>query len=137
MKYFGYAYVKEVQEKVEVVEKFTEYLEQGKLMGTRCKKCGRFYLPPRKDCQCLAEDEMEWEEVPTEGTLAAYTVIHFAPESMSKQAPYVVGIVDLGENRRILLHLRGLMKPPEVGMKVKVKSEKISDNQIILKAVPA
>ena len=34
---------------------FVDYLEKGKVMGTRCKDCGLVFFPPRADChQCLA-----------------------------------------------------------------------------------
>ena len=42
---------------------FVGNLEQGKITGTKCKKCGLTFFPPRADCyQCLASD-MEWFEV--------------------------------------------------------------------------
>ncbi|HIC85601.1 MAG TPA: DNA-binding protein, partial [Desulfobacterales bacterium] len=32
------------------VNDFVSYLEQGKVMGTRCKKCNLMFFPPRADC---------------------------------------------------------------------------------------
>jgi len=48
------------------VNDFISYLEDGKVMGSRCKECGLFFFPPRADChQCLSSN-MEWylEEFP-------------------------------------------------------------------------
>ena len=34
---------------------FITYLEQGKVMATRCPKCGVSYFPPKADCpSCLS-----------------------------------------------------------------------------------
>ena len=44
------------------VNDFVDYLEQGKVMGTRCKECGLVFFPPRGDChQCLSA-HMKWFE---------------------------------------------------------------------------
>ncbi len=133
MVYFGINVEKEVQNSV--VLKFSEYLTQNKLMATKCKSCGIEYLPPRSECRCLATD-MEWVEQPLEGTLTAWTIIHFAPAGMEDKAPYVVGIVKLSNGNTITVHLAGLTKPPEVGMKVKLKPGTFDEERSIIKAVP-
>ena len=39
------------------VTDFAQYLKDGRLMGSKCKKCGATSFPPRADChQCLASD---------------------------------------------------------------------------------
>jgi len=59
---------------------FIDYLEKGKVMGTRCKDCGQSFFPPRSDCyQCLP-GEMEWFEVSGTGKLVTYSKLEYAPE---------------------------------------------------------
>jgi len=49
------------------VGKFVDFLLEGKIKGTSCKKCGKRYFPPRADCHlCLAE-EMQWSDIPEKG----------------------------------------------------------------------
>ena len=44
------------------VDKFADYLQKGKLMGTKCKKCGERYFPPRAACLKCLTDTTEWIE---------------------------------------------------------------------------
>ena len=49
------------------VNDFIDYLEQGKVMASRCQTCGMVFFPPRADCyKCLTSD-MEWVEVSGKG----------------------------------------------------------------------
>ncbi len=51
------------------VADFVNYLGQGKVMATRCKKCGATYFPPRVDCASCFSSDPEWFEVKGEGKL--------------------------------------------------------------------
>jgi uncharacterized OB-fold protein len=63
---------------------FVDYLEKGKVMGTRCKDCGLVFFPPRADChQCLAGNT-EWFEVSGTGKLVTYL-------------PYCIAVLDYGD----------------------------------------
>lgn len=95
------------------IEQFYKYINQGKLMGGKCKRCGKIHLPPRPLCdQCLSK-EFEWTGIPQKGKLLTYTIIHVAPPQFREMVPYAVGIVQL-EN--------GLKIP---GMIINVEHEKI------------
>jgi hypothetical protein len=59
---------------------YANYLAEGKIMGTICKKCGTEFYPPRADCSRCLNEEMEWFECPDEGTLSAHTQIMVLPE---------------------------------------------------------
>ena len=42
------------------IEQFYRFVNEGKLMGAKCKKCGKIMLPPRPICiQCYSEN-LEW-----------------------------------------------------------------------------
>ena len=61
------------------VNDFVDYLDQGKVMGTRCKDCGLVFFPPRAHCyQCLAGN-MAWFEVSGTGKLLSYSKLQYAP----------------------------------------------------------
>jgi uncharacterized OB-fold protein len=79
------------------VNDFIDYLEKGKLAGTRCKKCGKLYFPPRADCcECLS-NEMEWFEVEGKGKLLSFTRLTYAPVGFEKVLPYTLGLLDFGQ----------------------------------------
>ncbi len=42
---------------------FVTYLEQGKVMTTRCKECGASYFPPKMDCPRCTSSGVEWFEM--------------------------------------------------------------------------
>ena len=49
------------------VSPFVDYLEKGKIMTTKCKKCSNVYFPPKADCpQCMSSD-VEWLEITGKG----------------------------------------------------------------------
>ncbi|MFX1562093.1 MAG: Zn-ribbon domain-containing OB-fold protein [Promethearchaeota archaeon] len=108
---------------------FIEGLKEGKFLTTKCKKCGKKFMPPRFRCPCGSE-EMEWFEVKPEGTLYTWSIVHFAPEGIARKTnvPYVAGIIELEDNLHLLGHIKGLASKPKVGMKVKVSPEITGDS---------
>lgn len=103
------------------VSRFIDFLREGRLMGTRCTRCGTAYLPPRMDCpRCLNDGAVEWMEADREGELESYTTIHAAPTGFGSRAPYTLGVVRLG-NGRLLAPIEGLNeKDIRVGMRLRV-----------------
>ena len=92
------------------VDKFADYLHKGKIMGTKCKKCGEIYFPPRADCLKCMDDKFEWIEYSGIGTLNSFTTIHAAPKGFDDIAPYTIGIVDLKEGGRLLAWIGDIPK---------------------------
>jgi len=92
---------------------FQEYLEEGKLMGSRCARCQITYLPVRSLCpECLLA-ELEWVQLSGRGHLAAFTSVYIGPTFMNEEGfgrdkPYLTGIVELEEGVRISARLLGL-----------------------------
>lgn len=120
----------------EIVAKFMEELKNNRLVGTRCKKCGTRYLPPRAHCTC-GSTEIEWYEAPKQGKLLTYTIVAFPPESMTKYAPYILAIVELEDGSRLLAHLTEVTpKNLAVGMPLQVMSHQISADRIAFKFKP-
>lgn len=104
------------------IEQFYKYVDQGKLMGGKCKNCGKLYLPPRPLCVRCFSREFEWVQMSAEGRVLAYTVIHVAPPQFKKLAPYAVGIVKIEDSPKIPGMIKGVtLDQLEVGMPVKVK----------------
>jgi len=76
---------------------FIDYLENNKVMGTRCKDCGLFFFPPRADChQCLASN-MEWFAVNGRGKLVTYSKLQYAPIGFEGDVPYCIALLDYGD----------------------------------------
>lgn len=120
----------------DVVMKVVEGLQQGKLLGTKCSKCGTRYLPPRQHCKCGGHD-MEWYEAPTKGKLVTFTMVTFPPDSMAKYAPYIVAVAELEDGSRLLAQITGVTPQTlQVGLPVQVVPHQISQDRIVYKFKP-
>ncbi|UCF72667.1 MAG: Zn-ribbon domain-containing OB-fold protein [Deltaproteobacteria bacterium] len=76
---------------------FIGYLEEGKVMGTRCKECGAIYFPPRSDCfRCLRSDT-EWFEISGTGRLLSFSQLNYGPAGFEDDLPYTIALLDYGE----------------------------------------
>lgn len=92
---------------------FNQFLNEEKLMGSKCKKCGTLYSPPRPICINCFSREMEWAELKGKGKLAAFTCIYVGPPWMIKQGydrkhPYCSGVVELEEEVKIDARIEGV-----------------------------
>lgn len=103
------------------IEQFNKHIIQKKLLGGKCKKCGKVHLPPRPLCDSCFSKEFEWVEIPQEGKLLTYTIIHVAPTQFQSIAPYAVGIVQLGNSVKIPGMIRGVaLEQIKIGMALKI-----------------
>ena len=109
---------------------YEQYLNEEKLMGSRCKKCKALSVPPRSICVKCYSSEMEWVEMNGTGQLAAFTCITVAPPSMMAQGydrkhPYCSGVVELEEGARVDARIEGVdaTRPEDIkiGMPLRVK----------------
>jgi uncharacterized OB-fold protein len=95
------------------------FLNDEKLMGSRCEQCGALYVPPRPICVKCRSDTMVWEEMTGAGKLAAFTCISIGPsfmlaEGYNRRNPYCSGVVELDEGPRVDARIEGVdPKNPE------------------------
>ena len=98
---------------------YERFLSKEKLMGSRCRKCGAFFVPPRAICIKCYSTEMEWIKMKGKGKLAAFTCIAIGPPFMAKEGydrkhPYVSGVVELEEGVKVVARIEGVDgKKPE------------------------
>ena len=105
---------------------FVTYLEQGKVMTTRCRECGVSYFPPKMDCaKCLSSD-VEWFEIKGDGKLATYAVVNYGPTGFEEDAPYMLAIADF-DGLRVFSRLSRDINEADIkpGMKLKVVPVKL------------
>ncbi|MFC2066379.1 Zn-ribbon domain-containing OB-fold protein [Chloroflexota bacterium] len=94
-------------------QSFHKFLNENKLMGSKCKKCGTVYSPPRPICLSCRSDEMGWVELKGKGKLLTFTSIYVGPPSMVAQGynrtnPYCSGVVGLEEGVNIDARIEGV-----------------------------
>ena len=117
---------------------FVTYLEQGKMMTTRCRECGLVYFPPKMDCpKCLSSD-VEWVEITGSGKLATYAVVNYGPTGFENDTPYTLAIVDI-EGLRMFGRLNRDIAPEEIklNMALKVVPVKLADDRVSYEFQPS
>ena len=108
---------------------FNRFLEQNRLMGSRCRNCDARYIPPRPLCVECHESDLEWIEVSGRGRLSAFTCISIAPPAMEargfgRQNPYVSGVVELDGGGRVDARIIGVdaSKPETISVGMPLKA---------------
>lgn len=116
-------------EKEFTVYSYLTYLENKKLMGSKCKKCGEMYAPPRKLCIKCNTADMEWIEFSGKGNLVAFSCIHvgtkfFVDKGYSMKKPYCFSVIKLEEGPMISGQLIGVdeSKPDTIKIDMPVKA---------------
>lgn len=110
---------------------FVDYLEDNKVMGTRCKDCSMAFFPPRADCyQCLTSN-MEWFEVSGKGKLISFSELKYAPVGFEEDVPYCIALVDYGDYK-VFGRIAGNLSKDEikVGMEMKTAVNKLPNGQL-------
>jgi uncharacterized OB-fold protein len=113
------------------VNDFIDRLEQGNVSGTRCKKCGMTFFPPRADCyQCFSSD-MEWFDVTGTGKLVSYSKLEYAPVGFDGDLPYAIALLDYGDYK-VFGRLDGKLADDEikVGMEMTTVANKLPNGQL-------
>lgn len=109
---------------------YRRFLNEEKLMGSKCRKCGALFLPPRPICIKCHGTQMEWAEMKGKGKLVAFTCIAVGPPSMIEEGydrkhPYVSGVVELEEGTAIDARIEEVdgnnPESIEIGMPLAVK----------------
>lgn len=117
-----------------VGSKFLTALRDGKkIMGIRCSQCNLIYVPPRSTCwQCFAK-LMEWVELPKQGTVETYTVVHYREPIQPLPIPFAYAIIKLDGADTGFLHLLGEvdLKKIKVGMRVEAVFKEEGEGNIL------
>ncbi len=104
------------------VKKWYDFLASGKLMGTRCKRCGSYEFPPVPVCNCCSGTDMEWAEISGNGKMVSFSANILVDPPFAEYGPTVNAIVQLSEGPTFISWLvgTGLEKQPELFLKLPV-----------------
>ena len=76
-----------------------------RLVGNRCKKCGREYFPPVYRCRTCGSEQLEDKEMPKEGKIVTYTQLHEPLPGYETQAPFYLAVVELTNGAKVLTQI--------------------------------
>lgn len=87
---------------------FTELRDNKRLLGVRCPKCNKVYVPPRGVCGPCFEELNDFVEIGPRGVIGTYTILRFAfidPETgHQKPVPYGYGFIKLDGANTLFQH---------------------------------
>jgi uncharacterized OB-fold protein len=102
------------------LDRFYQDLGEKKITGTKCKKCKKVYVPPRKYCGC-GEEMVQFVNVKPAGELVNYTVAYQNVNGSRREKPITIGLIKLdGADTAVWGEVR--VSPPavvELGMRLK------------------
>ncbi len=103
--------------------------QKARLIGTRCRSCGEYFLGKKRLCGKCFNHDLEEVALSQKGELYSYTIIHVAPPSWTGPVPYAIGSVDLAEGVRVDSQIVGCdFKDLKVGMKMELAIEKVKED---------
>ena len=91
---------------------FARFLNEQKLMGSRCSSCQGLFVPPRALCPDCHGITLSWEQVRVTGRLVSFTHISVVPPAIAEEGfdrdnPYCTGVVELQESVRVVARIEG------------------------------
>lgn len=99
---------------------FRELKDHARFLGSHCAKCDLIYVPATMFCErCFAELD-DWVEVPSQGTVFTYTVLHQDLDENPMDPPAILAYVKIDGTDGGLVHFVGETDPESVyiGMEV-------------------
>ena len=112
----------------------TTLRDKKQIMGVKCEKCGKVFLPPRQTCErCFENLSENWVEISPEGEVTSFTIVRYNDGHLPRKAPYVLALIRLGGADTPMAHILEGVTPEEVkiGLKVKAVFAEDSTNTIM------
>jgi len=83
-----------------------ELVDDGALVGGRCRECARHHFPLLATCPyCAAPDGIERVALPSTGTLWGWTAVTASPPGYEGPVPYGFGVVELPVGLRVITRI--------------------------------
>jgi len=124
------------------MDKFYDAFENKKIIGNKCPKCEKVFVPPRKicgECNKIIKLDKNWVDLPNTGTLLNYTITYYrVSDRAGRKAknPQMIGMVQIdGSDTAIIYRLLNItLEELEIGMKVRIVwEEKPKGNPLDIK----
>jgi uncharacterized OB-fold protein len=108
--------------------------DKKKILGIKCEKCGKVFVPPRQTCEkCLTDISKNWVELPGTGEVSNFTVVRTDDKHHPRKAPFVLATIKLDGADTPMPHILEGVAPDKVavGLKVKAVFAKEPNNTIL------
>mgnify|MGYP000698698112 CR=1 FL=1 len=104
--------------------RFLAELKEGRIIGRRCRRCGRVLVPPRMFCEWCFRPTDEWVYVRDTGTVLTFSASYLGPAAERLEEPIIIAVIQLdGASPGVgILHRLGEVKQEEVRVGMRVKA---------------
>lgn len=98
--------------------------DEKRITATKCSKCNKVFLPPRKACPSCFTENTQWVDLSDEGTLLSFTVARrpFAAIPRDKKVPVIWGLIRLDGADTAMLHYLDDVQPENISIGMRVKA---------------
>jgi hypothetical protein len=105
------------------VERFFREIGKNKrIMGVKCPKCSKVYVPPKMICFECFEKMEEWVEVGNQGTVKGFTVVTHSTPVMPLNPPFAYAIIALDGANTDFVHIIKESDPKKLKISMRVEA---------------
>jgi uncharacterized OB-fold protein len=106
------------------IGRYLEELKNGRLVGRRCRKCDRTFIPPRDFCELCFRLADEWVTLEDTGTVNTFSICYVTWDMKKLTYPQIPAVIEVdGASEGYgILHLIADVDPDEVRVGMKVKA---------------
>jgi hypothetical protein len=101
---------------------FREIKENGKIVGTRCKRCNFVYMPPRIYCERCFEKLEEWVDLGAKGVVHTFTIAYVNMDGSKLKQPIIYAMIRINDAKGGLIHKMGEVSPKDVKIGMEVEA---------------
>lgn len=110
--------------------RYLRALEKKRIVGARCGRCKKVYVPPRGSCPTCGVPTTDEVEVADQGTVTTFCVVNIPFGNMPFDPPYVAAAVILDGADIPIFHLIRGVAPEEVRMGQRVRAVWVPDAEL-------
>jgi len=112
----------------------TTIRDEKKIMGIKCNKCNKVFVPPRQTCDlCMGDIRDNWVDVQNTGEVTNFTVVRYDDNHLPRKAPYVLAMIKLDGADTSMVHVvEGIdVDKAKIGMRVQAVFAKETTSTIL------
>ena len=100
----------------------TSIRDKKAILGIRCDRCDKVFVPPRQTCEvCLEDIRDNWVQLNNVGELTNFTVVRYNDKHLPRKAPFILGMIKLEGSDTPITHILEGISPEDVKLGLKVK----------------
>jgi uncharacterized OB-fold protein len=110
--------------------RFLRGIAERKILGERCPKCGKVYVPPRGACPTDGVPTEEQVELAHKGTVTSFCVVNVQFYGQAMEVPYTSALIMLDGADLSLMHLLQEVDVNDVHIGMRVEAVWVEDDKL-------